>query len=352
MKLLLVPAVLGFIHFVYILITVLYYHKTKTVKRSNNPLKQKRSIEHVICFKNESRFILEKLINCYSIQYPHIHHTFVNDNSTDNTLDLLKKYAKDEDTIINNKENKGKNQSQICAVNQSESDLLLFTDANVFLDKDSIEKLIQVFENDKIAGTCGDVTITTDMKHQDLSGKYWKLETIIKRFQSRQGAIIGFDGGFYCVRRGNYNLKRENELSDFETAFLIFEQKKQCVFNPNATATELEKRKIRDSFKARMRASNRVFWSYYRIFKYIHRLPASVLFHFTLHKLIRYLFIITFVMALPLFIIGLVRVSPWLLAVFLVPHFTRFVIESVALCVGGLIALSGKEYTVWTQKKV
>lgn len=352
MKLLLVPAILGLIHFTYILITIFCYYKTKPAGQSNNKFQPNFSIEHIICFKNESRFISEKLNNCYSIKYPHIHHTFVNDNSTDNTLELLEKYAKGEDTLINNKENKGKNQSQISAVNQSESDLLLFTDANVFLEKDSVEKLIQVFENDNIAGTCGDVTITTDMKHQDLSGKYWKLETIIKRFQSKQGAIIGFDGGFYCIRRANYNLKRENELSDFETAFLIFEQKKQCVFNANASATELEKRKLKDSFKARMRASNRVFWSYYRIFKYIHRLPLSVLFHFTLHKLIRYLFIITFVMTLPLFIVGLVRLSPWLLAIFLVPHFTRFVIESVALCAGGIIALSGKEYRVWTQKKV
>ena len=113
MKLLLVPAILGFIHFTYILIAILYYYKTKPARQSNNEFQPNFSIEHIICFKNESRFIREKLHNCYSIKYPHIHHTFVNDNSTDNTLEVLEKYAKDDDSIINNKENKGKNQSQI-----------------------------------------------------------------------------------------------------------------------------------------------------------------------------------------------------------------------------------------------
>ncbi|MCK5633240.1 glycosyltransferase, partial [bacterium] len=300
MKILLIPAILGLIHFGYILIAIFNFYKDKAKRKSEDLLSYNEfSIEHIICLKNESRFILEKLHNCYALSYPKIHHTFINDNSTDDTLELLEKHKKDEDTIINNKVNKGKNQSQISAVNQSESDLLLFTDANVFLTDDSIENLLQSFNRQEVGGACGDVTITTDMKHQDLSGKYWKLETIIKRFQSKIGSTIGFDGGYYCVRRENYNLKRENELSDFETAFLIFEQQKQCVFNASATATELEKRKIQDSFKARMRASNRVFWSYSRIFKYIHRLPKSVLVHFMLHKLIRYSFIVSFVISLP-----------------------------------------------------
>lgn len=345
-----IPVILGAIHVGYIITAMISSWLNSTVKKQKETASE-YSIEHIVCFKNESKFIKRKLENTYSLDNPNIHNTFVNDNSSDDTLALLNNYKGQNTSIVTNEESMGKNSSQIKAVEQSKSDFLLFTDANVFLTKDSIDRLICTFDND-VGGVSGNVTITIDMKNQDVSGKYWQLEKMLKKFQSKAGAMIGFDGGFYCVKRENYNLTRENELSDFETAFLIFEQQKGCVFNSEATATELEKRKIKDSFKARMRASNRVFWSYYRIFKYIHGLPKSVLTHFILHKLIRYLFIISFVFSLPLIIINLVGITPWLLVLFLIPYISRFVIESVALCVGGFIALTGKEYTVWSQKKV
>jgi hypothetical protein len=76
-----------------------------------------------------------------------------------------------------------------------------------------------------------------------------------------------------------------------------------------------------------------------------------VLIHFTLHKLIRYLFVITFTLSLPFIIADVCSVSPLLLLIFLIPHAYRFVIESIALCIGGIIALTGKEYTTWSNKK-
>jgi len=348
-KVYLIPFILGILHMGYILVALIF-GKIEKESRAEEANEKESSVEHIICFKNESKFIKKKLGNCYTLDHPRIHNTFVNDNSTDNTLELLKKYKGENSQIVSNETNLGKNQSQIKAVNKTESDFLLFTDANVFLEKDALNKILRAF-NKNTGGVCGNVKITTDMQHQDMSGKYWELEKIIKKFQSLFSSVIGFDGGFYCVRRANYTLTRKNELSDFETAFLIFEQQKQTKYVRDAQATELEKRKIKDSFKARIRASNRAFWSYFRIFQYIKRLNASVLIHLTFHKLIRYLFIITFVLCLPFIVIDLMKITPWLLFVFLIPHVMRFAIESVALCVGGVIALTGKEYTVWSQKK-
>ena len=344
-----IPAILGALHIGYIIVSFIYGKKQEQTAKENK-YEIEPSIVHIVCFKNEARFIEEKLKNCYSIDYPHIHHIFVNDNSTDNTLELLKEYKKTNTNIINNETNLGKNQSQIKSVKRTESDFILFTDANVFLNEGVLKKLMKHFD-ENTAGVSGNVTITIDMKHQDTSGKYWQIEKRIKQFQAKFGSVIGFDGGFYCVKRENYNLKRENELSDFETAFLIFEQQKQAKYAKEATAIELEKRNIRDSFMARIRASNRAFWSFIRIFKYIHKLNASELINFTLHKLIRYLFIITFVVSLPFITTDLFRISPFLLIIFLIPYVYRLSIESIALCIGGLIALSGKEYTTWSQKK-
>ncbi len=337
--------ILGIIHIGYIFLCIIYPKKRREISDRKN-----YSIEHIVCFKNEAGFIKEKLDNCYQIAFPCLHHTFVNDNSSDNTLELLEKYKQSATIVINNETDSGKNQSQIRSVKMTNADLVLFSDANVFLRKDALDFLVRHFD-ENTGGVCGDVTVTTDMKHMELSGKYWEIEKNIKEIQSLSGSVIGFDGGFYCVRRENYNLKEENELSDFETTFLLFEQGKKTRYVKEAIAVERENRRIKDFFKARMRASNRAFWSYSRIFRYIRKLNPVVLIHFTLHKLIRYLFVITFTLSLPFIIADVCSVSPLLLLIFLIPHVYRFVIESIALCIGGIIALTGKEYTTWSNKK-
>ncbi|RLC21994.1 MAG: hypothetical protein DRI57_01025 [Deltaproteobacteria bacterium] len=338
-------AVLGLVHIAYIILAAIYPDK-----KSKSPNKEKYSIEHIVCFKNETNFVKEKLKNCYELEYPNLHHTFVNDNSTDATSELLEKHKQENTNLISNDANLGKNRSQIKSVKQTSSDLILFTDANVFLEKDALNHIVRAFDEDT-GGVCGNVTTTIDMRHQDIVGKYWEIEKVVKRFQSLSGAVIGFDGGFYCVRMDYYNWSRSNELSDLETAFLILEQGKQTKYVSDAIATELEKRKLKASFMARIRASNRVFWSFRRIFKYIEKLKPSVILHFTIHKLIRYAFIILSVISLPFIIADLIGLSPFLLLIFAIPHVHRLIFESIALCVGGIIALTGKEYTSWSNQK-
>lgn len=341
--------VTGGLHFLYMMTAFFFKPGEKRQLKSN--IENDLTVQHVVCFHNESHFIKRKLENCYSIDYPKVSHVFVNDNSSDNTLELLEKYKKENTLVLNNNSNIGKNQSQIKAVSYSDSDLILFTDANVFLEEDALLKLVEHFDQ-TTGGVTGNVLVKTESDKVEFSGKYWNLEKIIKDFQTKFGCIIGFDGGFYCVKRENYNVKRENELSDFETAFLIFEQHKKVKYASSAKAVEVEKRTLKSSFTARMRASNRVFWSYKRIFKYINRLEKKVVFHFILHKLMRYAFIIIFVLFLPYIIFFSFTKMPWLLILFCIPYVLRFTWESIALFIGGLIALSGKEFVSWSDKKI
>lgn len=343
---LLLLVVTGTLHFSYILYALL----SKSGKKIGQYEKE-FTIQHVVCFHNESDFIKRKLESCYNLNYPGIYHTFVNDNSTDNTLELLKKYQKDNTLIISNSTNKGKNQSQIKAVSKYHSDLILFTDANVFLEKDSIKRLVKYFD-EKTGGVTGNVLIKTESNKVEFSGKYWNLEKKIKNFQTISGSVIGFDGGFYCVKRANYNVQRENELSDFETAFLIFEQQMETQYANDATAIEIEKRTLKSSFKARMRASNRVFWSYLRIFRYVRRMESKVIRHFIFHKILRYCFIVFFVLILPDMFFYCINHFPWALILILIPYVFRFILESIALFTGGIIAMTGKEYISWSDKKI
>ena len=336
----------GFVHFMYLLVCMA---KRKNKQPALQTIESWPKIEHIICFKNEEKFLEAKIKNCFEIDYPNIHNTFINDNSTDNTLELIKRHVNGISRLINNEKNLGKNQSQIKAVKTSQSDFLLFSDANVFIQPDAVKKMIAAFDEDT-GGLTGNVSITTDFEKKEFSGRYWEIEKIIKKFQSEYGCVIGFDGGMYCVRRENYILKRENELSDFETAFLIFEQGRKTRYVEAAKAIEQEKRTIKSAFKSRMRASNRVIWSYYRILKYIRKLSHRVILHFILHKLVRYGFFILFVLCLPFFLYMSIK-APFFLLVLFIPMVFRFIVESIAVFSGGIIAMTGKEYRTWSDKK-
>lgn len=344
---LIVPFLFLFLHVMYVLTAYFIKRPPKRSQINQNRFK----IEHIVCFKNEKAFIQKKLESLKKLNLSHeIHHTFIDDNSDDNTYELLQQHKFENCSIIQNTENLGKNQSQIKAVNQTQSDFLLFTDANVFITGETVERLIDAFD-DNTGGVTGNVKITTDLENQDFSGKYWEVEKKIKAFQTRFKTVIGFDGGLYCVKRKNYNLSRENELSDFETAFLIFEQKKDTKYVHEAVAVELEKRTIKNSLKSRIRACNRVFWSFYRIFKYLPKLDTRVIFHFFMHKIIRYAAAVTYVLCLPLILFKIISSAPLLLLFFFLPPVIRLSLECISLFIGGLIALSGKEYTTWSQAK-
>jgi len=344
------PLFLVLFHLLYVLLCFIWIK----VGKSDNEKKQScdhYTIEHIVCFKNESKFVQKKLENSYALNTLHeIHHTFVNDNSEDDTLSLLQKFQQRGTTLINNTQDLGKNQSQIKAVSQSDSDLLLFTDANVFLNDEAVERLIKGFDS-QTGGITGNVKITNNSQNQDFSGKYWEIEKKIKEFQTLFGTVIGFDGGFYCIKRENYYLKRENELSDFESAFLILEHKRKTKYVKEARVVEVEKRTLRNSFKSRIRASNRVVWSFFRIFRYAGNLGWAVLLHLFFHKLLRYISSFALIIFLPFIVVKLFHLSAMFLAVFLIPWVWRALMECLALCVGGLIALTGKEYRTWSQTK-
>lgn len=352
MKAFFLPFVLGGGHFFYLFLSMIYGRKPSASPHPSPFF----SVEHIVCFRNESAFVRRKLENCSEIHYPHIHHTFIDDQSDDDTGALLEKCRTANVTVIHNDRNIGKNASQIRAASQTDADLLLFTDANVFLAPDALSHVISSFTANT-GGVTGNVTMTRTMDRveRDAMGKYWELEKRVKKFQSRWGAVIGFDGGFYCVRRTHFSLGEGFELGDLDTALNLLSKGLKVRFSENAHAMELEHREMRASFCARIRTANRTLWSLFRNRSFVRRVPLSVSIHLMCHKWMRYGFLISVPLSLPFLLFDL-AVRSWFflllagLAIASPPVF-RFLLECFAVFVGGFLALCGKEYRTWSTPK-
>ncbi len=91
--------------------------------------------------------------------YKNIEILIVNDGSTDNTLNIIKKY-KDKRIRIINQDNMGLSKSRNVALDNAKGDYLYFVDADDYIELDAIEYLYNMIKKDKTKiATCNSIDI-------------------------------------------------------------------------------------------------------------------------------------------------------------------------------------------------
>ena len=174
----------------------------KTKPRENvNDLSKESKIHLVIACYNEEQVIEEKIRNSFSIDYPREFCVYVViDESSDRTSELAHQLTKEYNNLIvlDKGYRKGKNDSInyfFENIKPEGHDVLFFTDANTFYEKESFVNLWDKLEK-------GAVVVGGSMKYIDQlsnsaksEGLYWRYEEWIRRNESRFGRTITMNGG-------------------------------------------------------------------------------------------------------------------------------------------------------------
>ena len=168
---------------------------------------------------NEKDIIAEKVENCLALDYPadKLKLLFVTDGSDDGTPEILQHMPKVE--VLHQPTRKGK----IAAVNRAmafvDTELVVFTDANVMINSKGLKNMMRHFQSNLVGAVSGEKCVLSqaaDGASASGEGLYWKYESYLKRKDAEWHSLVGAAGELFAIRTDLYEpVKEDCLIEDF-----------------------------------------------------------------------------------------------------------------------------------------
>jgi poly-beta-1,6-N-acetyl-D-glucosamine synthase len=210
----------------------------------------------IVAAFNEQDFIEEKINNTLALNYPpgKLQMIFVTDGSTDRTPEIVARYQQIH--LMHSSDRKGKIAAVHRVMDCVDTDLVVFTDANTFLNADALFHLCKHYADEGIGGVAGEKKVYAD-EHADATageGIYWKYESKLKEWDSELHTVVGAAGELFSIRRSLYQpVPQESILDDFMISMRIAEKGYRIRYEPKAFAQETSSANIGEELKRKVR---------------------------------------------------------------------------------------------------
>lgn len=214
---------------------------------------------HVCLFiaaNDEAAVIEAKLRNALGLDYPadKLDILVASDGSVDETNAIVQRFSP-RVRLLAFPSRRGK----IAVINEGihavSSEVVVFSDANTFLDARAIRALVQNFADDRVGAVSGDVRLDGDRasfgRSEDL---YYRYERWLQRAESQVGSMVGVDGALYAIRRELFVAPPDDTiLDDMAIPMAIIRRGRRVVFEPQATARERGSESAKEEFARKSR---------------------------------------------------------------------------------------------------
>jgi poly-beta-1,6-N-acetyl-D-glucosamine synthase len=227
-------------------------------KKTTTPDHYFPSVSFVVAAYNEEDFIEKKIVNSLEQDYPKdkTEFIFITDGSTDTTTEICSRYSTVR--VLHQPERKGKSAALNRAVEASQGEIIIFSDANTMLNKKATYNITRHYFNKKVGGVAGEKKVITPTYSPDemanSEGLYWKYESKLKQIDSDFYSVVGAAGELFSVRKELYeHLPGSVILDDFVVSMRVAEKGYRVIYEPKAFATELPSFSIQDEHKRKVR---------------------------------------------------------------------------------------------------
>ncbi|MGE0019550.1 MAG: glycosyltransferase family 2 protein [Draconibacterium sp.] len=242
---------------------------------------------------NEKDYVDEKIKNSFSLNYPRekVKHVWVTDGSNDGTPDLLRKYVGVE--VYHLDERGGKIGAMNRGMQFVKTPIVIFSDGNTNLGKESIREIVNLFADPKVGCVSGEKRIyskDTDAAAGAGEGLYWKYESTLKKWDAELYSVVGAAGELFAIRTELWQeVEKDTLLDDFIISLRVAMAGYTIQYNPNAYAIETASANVKEELKRKIRISAGGIQSVIRlrsllnIFKY-----GTLSFQYISHRVLRW----------------------------------------------------------------
>ncbi len=293
---------------------------------------------------NEKDYVHRKVQNSLGLDYPSdkLHLFWITDGSDDGTPDELRKYPDIE--VYHLPERKGK----IAAMNRGmkfvKTPIVIFSDANTLLGKESVKRIVRLFSDKKVGCVSGEKRILNKEKDAAAGageGLYWKYESALKKLDAELYSVVGAAGELFAIRTELYReVEPDTLLDDFIISLRVAQDGYTIQYDPEAYALETASADVKEELKRKVRISAGGIQSVIRLASLLNVFKYRMLsFQYISHRVLRWtltpllvalLFPSGFILALStgLFNPGLYPVLFWLQILFYFSAFAGWILEN------------------------
>ncbi len=242
---------------------------------------------------NEKDYVDEKIKNSFSLNYPRekVKHVWVTDGSNDGTPDLLRKYEGVE--VYHLDERAGKIGAMNRGMQFVKTPIVIFSDGNTNLGKESIREIVNLFADPKVGCVSGEKRIyskDTDAAAGAGEGLYWKYESTLKKWDAELYSVVGAAGELFAIRTELWQeVEKDTLLDDFIISLRVAMAGYTIQYNPDAYAIETASANVKEELKRKIRISAGGIQSVVRlrsllnVFKY-----GTLSFQYISHRVLRW----------------------------------------------------------------
>ena len=237
------------------------FYQLKRISSSCKKDKDNTEYEPDVCLFvtafNEKDYISQKVNNSFALDYPKnkVQYLWITDGSNDGTPEMLAKYPELEVHHLPGR--RGKMHAMNRGMKFVKAPVVIFSDTNTILSKQSIREIVAQFKNPKVGCVAGEKRIVE--KEADVAagageGLYWKFESWVKNMDAGLNSAVGAVGELFAIRSGLFDeVETDTILDDFMISLRIAQKGYKIAYTPNAYAEETASLNVNEELKRKIR---------------------------------------------------------------------------------------------------